>query len=206
MRVSGLGVYLEEGKSRVEIDEETLFGGATLSSRDNGPDQGDMYGAGSQDSAHRRPSDSGDDISLASMETDGLNDEVLAGGYGRRYVVNPISFEAAYRQRNDELSTVLQSQSASAMTPVQRRQTEKATGDDETGHLLFSQLPHLSIVLSEPQLRLASEVVDSFLPKNMTLAFQWFSVLFTLSTDLPVPLHRSQHLIGGGIQFDQFVE
>ena len=164
LRVSGLGVYLEEGKSRVEIDEETLFGGATLSSRDKGPDQGDMYGAGSQDSAHRRPSDSGDDISLASMETDGLNDEVLAGGYGRRYVVNPISFEAAYRQRNDELSTVLQSQSASAMTPVQRRQTEKATGDDETGHLLFSQLPHLSIVLSEPQLRLASEVVDSFLP------------------------------------------
>lgn len=164
LRVSGLGVYLEEGKSRVEIDEETLFGGATVSSRDNGPDQGDMYGAGSQDSAHRRPSDSGDDISLASMDTDGLNDEVLAGGYGRRYVVNPISFEAAFRQRNDELPTVLQSQSASAMTPVQRRQTEKGTGDDETDHLLFSQLPHLSIVLSEPQLRLASEVVDSFLP------------------------------------------
>ena len=165
LRVSGLGVYLEEGKSRSEIDEETFFGGATPSTRSRDPDQGDMYGASSLDSAHRRPSDSGDDLSLASMETDGLREEVLAGGYGRRYVVNPISFEAAYRQRNDELSTVLQSQSTSAMAPVQRRQTEKgAGGDDETEYLLFSQLPHLSVVLSEPQLRLASEVVDSFLP------------------------------------------
>jgi len=173
LRVSGLGVYLEEGKSRVEIDEETMFGGATAASQDNSTAGSNFSESDLLGSLDRRPSDrSADDISLGTMETDGLNDELLAGGYGRRYVINPISFEAAYRQRNDELPTVLQSQSGKSLAAVQglqrqRRQVaEKGSGGDETEHLLFSQLPHLSIVLSEPQLRLAAEVVDSFLPNG----------------------------------------
>ena len=173
LRVSGLGVYLEEGKSRVEIDEETMFGGATASSRDNSTAGSNFSESELLGSLDRRPSDrSADDISLGTMETEGLNDELLAGGYGRRYVINPISFEAAYRQRNDELPTVLQSQSGKSLAAVQglqrqrRQKAEKGSGGDETEHLLFSQLPHLSIVLSEPQLRLAAEVVDSFLPNG----------------------------------------
>ena len=113
-------MYLEEGKSRVEIDEETMFGGATAASQDNSTTGSNFSESELLGSLDRRPSDrSADDISLGTMETDGLNDELLAGGYGRRYVINPISFEAAYRQRNDELPTVLQSQSGKSLAAVQ---------------------------------------------------------------------------------------
>jgi len=133
VKFSGLGVYMEEGGA------EALDRGSK-----NKDEENDLP-----------PNDEDDSLFSESLAVSAWRKHGDGYGVHRRYVVNPLSFEAAYRQKRNAYGGNVNGSTED--------RTKEDQPQDDPKYLLFSQMSHLSAVLSKHQLGLINEMVEAVL-------------------------------------------
>ena len=135
IKVNSLGVYMEEDIIDImDLSKKNRKKGVGCNSEENdGTDDESLFG---------------DPMGLSAYTA--LHHEDFQGTH-RSFLINPVSLEGAYRLRD----------------PARMKLSTGANitfrGSEDPTHLIFAQLPHLSVVLCRRQLELANEMVEALI-------------------------------------------